>query len=52
LSTSGQLNGTWWDQVLQTLASCRFINPGGEWHLHQECFDKSAMADLRDADYP
>ena len=30
-------------RVLQTLVSYRLIAPGGEWRLHREWFDKSAM---------
>lgn len=43
--------GTRWDHVLQTLVSYRLIDPGSEWRLHREWFDKSAMADLLDGDY-
>lgn len=43
--------GTRWDQVLQTLVSYQLIDPGSEWRLHREWFDKSAMADLLGADY-
>ena len=43
--------GTRWEQVLQTLVSYRLIDPGSEWRLHREWFDKSAMADLLGADY-
>ncbi len=43
--------GTRWDQVLQTLVSYRLMDPGSEWRLHREWFDKSAMADLLGADY-
>jgi transposase len=43
--------GTRWDHVLQTLVSYRLIDPGSEWRLHREWFDKSAMADLIGADY-
>lgn len=42
--------GTRWDHVLQTLVSYRLIDPGSEWRLHREWFDKSAMADLLGAD--
>ena len=41
---------TRWDHVLQTLVSYRLIEPGSEWRLHREWFDKSAMADLLGAD--
>jgi len=43
--------GTRWDHVLQTLVSYRLIDPGSEWRLHREWFDKNAMADLLGADY-
>jgi transposase len=43
--------GTRWDHVLQTLVSYRLIDPGSEWRLHREWFDKCAMADLLGADY-
>lgn len=43
--------GTRWDHVLQTLVAYRLIDPGSEWRLHREWFDKSAMADLLGADY-
>jgi len=42
--------GTRWDHVLQTLVSYRLIDPGSEWRLPREWFDKSAMADLLGAD--
>jgi transposase len=37
--------------VLQTLVAYRLIDPGSEWRLHREWFDKSAMADLLGEDY-
>ena len=43
--------GTRWDHVLQTLVSYRLIDPGSEWRLHREWFDKSAMSDLLGGDY-
>jgi len=43
--------GTRWDHVLQTLVTYRLIDPGSEWRLHREWFDKSALADLLGADY-
>jgi transposase len=48
---SASRKGTRWDHVLQTLVSYRLIDPGSEWRLHREWFDKSAMADLLGADY-
>ena len=43
--------GTPWLKVLQTLVTYRLIDPGSEWKLHRHWFDKSAMADLLQADY-
>lgn len=43
--------GTRWDHVLQTLVAYRLIDPGSEWRLHREWFDKSAMGDLLGEDY-
>jgi len=43
--------GTRWDHVLQTLVTYRLIDPGSEWRLHREWFDKTAMADLLGGDY-
>ena len=38
--------GTRWEHVLQTLVSYRLIDPGSEWRLHREWFERSAMGDL------
>jgi transposase len=43
--------GTRWDHVLQTLVSYRLIDPGSEWRLHRDWFERSAMADLLGGDY-
>ena len=43
--------GTRWDHVLQTLVTYRLIDPGSEWRLHRQWFERSAMADLLGADY-
>src|SRR5437868_2907746 len=43
--------GTRWAHVLQTRVSYRLIDPGSEWRLHREWFDKCAMADLLGGDY-
>jgi len=43
--------GTRWDLVLQTLCTYRLIDPGSEWRLHREWFDRSAMADLLGEDF-
>lgn len=38
--------GTAWLEVLKTLVSYRLIDPGSEWRLHREWYQRSAMADL------
>lgn len=38
--------GTRWLSVLKILVCYRLIDPGSEWRLHREWFDKSAMGDL------
>jgi len=38
--------GTRWLNVLKTLVAYRLIDPGSEWRLHREWFDRSAMADI------
>lgn len=38
--------GTRWLSVLKTLACHRLLEPGSEWRLHREWFDRTAMADL------
>ena len=38
--------GTDWLEVLKTLVSYRLIDPGNEWRLHREWYQRSAMADL------
>jgi hypothetical protein len=43
--------GTRWDLILQTLVAYRLIDPGSEWRLHREWFERSAMGDLLDADF-
>lgn len=43
--------GTRWDLVLRTLVSYRFLDPGSEWRLHREWFQRSAMADLLGEDF-
>jgi transposase len=42
--------GTRWDLVLTTLAIYRLIDPGSEWRLHREWFERSALGDLLGAD--
>ena len=43
--------GARWDQILQTLVLYRLIDPGSEWRLHRQWFDRSAIADLLGADF-
>lgn len=43
--------GTRWDLILQTLVCYRLIDPGSEWRLHRQWFEKSAMADLLGVDF-
>lgn len=38
--------GTRWLHVLKTLVSYRLMDPGSEFRLHREWFDRSAMGDL------
>jgi transposase len=38
--------GTEWLHVLKTLAMYRLIDPGSEWRLHRQWYERSAMADL------
>ena len=38
--------GTDWLDVLKTLVNYRLIDPGSEWRLHREWYERSAMADL------
>jgi len=38
--------GTEWLHVLKTLAIYRLIDPGSEWRLHRQWYERSAMADL------
>jgi transposase len=43
--------GTRWLNVLKTLVAYRLIDPGSEWRLHRQWFDRSAMGDLLDEDF-
>jgi transposase len=38
--------GTSWYHVLMLLTAYRLIDPGSEWRLHREWFERSAMGDL------
>jgi len=43
--------GTRWDLVLRTIVSYRLLDPGSEWRLHRQWFERSAMADLLGEDF-
>ena len=43
--------GTRWDQVLFVLAAYRLLDPGSEWRLHREWFERTALPDLLGADF-
>jgi transposase len=38
--------GTDWLHVLKTLSIYRLLDPGSEWRLHRQWFERSAMGDL------
>src|SRR5580704_2709122 len=38
--------GTRWLNVLKTLVAYRLIDPGSEWRLHRQWYERSAMGDL------
>lgn len=40
-----------WEKVLQLLAVNRLIDPGSEFRLHRQWFDRSAMDQLLDVDF-
>jgi transposase len=42
---------TSWYHILMVLCAYRLIDPGSEWRLHREWYDKSAMGDLLDEDF-
>ena len=43
--------GTRWLSVLKTLVAYRLIDPGSEWRLHRQWYDRSAMGDLLGEDF-
>lgn len=43
--------GTSWYHILTVLCAYRLLDPGSEWRLHREWYDKSAMGDLLNADF-
>jgi len=42
---------TCWYHILMVLFAYRWIDPGSEWRLHREWYDKSAMGDLLQEDF-
>jgi transposase len=43
--------GTRWDLIAQALSCYRLMDPGSEWRLHRQWYEKSAMADLLGAGF-
>lgn len=43
--------GTRWLNVFKTLVSYRLLDPGSEWRLHREWYEKSALPDLLGEDF-
>jgi hypothetical protein len=43
--------GTRWLNVLKVLTAYRLIDPGSEWRLHRQWYDRSAMGDLLGEDF-
>lgn len=48
---SASREGTSWYHILVVLCAYRLIDPGSEWRLHRQWYDRSAMGDLLDADF-
>lgn len=42
---------TSWYHILMVLCAYRLIDPGSEWRLHRQWYDRSAMGDLLDEDF-
>ncbi len=42
---------TRWLNVLKTLVAYRLIDPGSEWRLHRQWYERSAMGDLLGEDF-
>jgi hypothetical protein len=40
-----------WEKVLQLLVVNRLLEPGSEFRLHRQWFDRSAMDELLQADF-
>lgn len=43
--------GTDWLKVLKLLTVYRLLDPGSEWRLHRDWYDRCAVGDLLDADF-
>ena len=43
--------GTRWLNVLKVLTAYRLIDPGSEWRLHRQWYERSAMGDLLGEDF-
>lgn len=43
--------GTRWDLITQALSCYRLIDPGSEWRMHRDWYEKSAMGDLLGAGF-
>lgn len=47
---SDSREGKSWRHILQTLVCYRLIDPGSEWRLHRQWYERSAMGDLLEED--
>ena len=47
---SDSREGKSWGHILQTLVCYRLIDPGSEWRLHRQWYERSAMGDLLEED--
>ena len=45
-ATPPSRQGRRWLNVLKTLVTYRLIDPGSEWRLHRQWYERSAMGDL------
>ena len=43
--------GTRWDRIVQALCCYRLLDPGSEWRLHRDWYEKSAMGELLGAGF-
>ena len=43
--------GTRWDWIVQALCCYRLLDPGSEWRLHRDWYEKSAMGELLGAGF-